>query len=401
VTEYPGMRLAPASPHFDFKMRPSPHSFVKMCTSLSLLTCACIAGCAAPGAPTPPKAIVPKAVTDLAAHQQASSMILTFTPPKQSVDNEKLAERPDLEIFRAERQPGAPGKLTPRLLYSVPSALVESYMKNGQIEFRDSLESSSLNGQELVYTVRTRASKKRASEDSNVVSVLALPVPGAPSEVRSTVTETAIELYWSQPAQNPAINTISGYRVYRVELPPGAAPPANVSDIAQLKLTAPLELVGPAPATSFRDSNFTFDTTYIYVVRTVADEQGQSVESADSTPLVVTPKDVFPPAAPLGLVAVVPPATEGPATQQTSARVELSWGISPELDLSGYWVYRSEQPDTSGQRINTQLLLTPAFRDMTAVPGQRYTYRVSAVDRAGNESSFSSPVSVDVPRRDP
>jgi hypothetical protein len=168
-----------------------------------------------------------------------------------------------------------------------------------------------------------------------------------------------------------------------------------------LKLPAPLELVGPAPATSFRDSNFSFDTTYIYVVRSVADEQGQSVESADSTPVVVTPKDVFPPAAPQGLVALVPPATEGPATQQTPARVELSWSISPELDLSGYWVYRSEQSDTPGQRINSQLLLTPAFRDMTAVPGQRYTYRVSAVDRAGNESSFSSPVSVDVPRRDP
>jgi hypothetical protein len=395
------MPLVTASSHFDFIMRPSSHSFAKMFASLSLLACAWIAGCAAPGAPTPPTAIVPKAITDLAARQQASSMILTFTPPKQSVDNEKLTEPPDLEIFRAERQPGAPGKFAPRLVYSVPSALVESYMKNGQIEFRDSLESGSLTGQELVYTVRTRASKKRASEDSNVVSVLALPVPGAPSEVRSTVTETAIELSWSQPVQSPAINTISGYRVYRVELPPGTAPPANVSDISQSKLPAPLEMLGPAPTTSFRDSNFSFDTTYIYMVRSVADEQGQSVESADSTAVVVTPKDVFPPAAPQGLVAVIPPATEGPATQQTPVRVELSWGISPELDLSGYWVYRSEQPDTPGQRINGQLLLTPAFRDVTAVPGQRYTYRVSAVDRAGNESSFSSPVSVDVPRRDP
>jgi fibronectin type 3 domain-containing protein len=106
---------------------------------------------------------------------------------------------------------------------------------------------------------------------------------------------------------------------------------------------------------------------------------------------VVTPKDVFPPAMPQGLLAVFIPATQG-----TTAHIELSWGINSESDLAGYWVFRSEQPDTPGQRINTELLLTPTIRDMTAVQGKRYTYRVSAVDRSGNESSLSSPVTVEV-----
>ena len=249
--------------------------------------------------------------------------------------------------------------------------------------------------------VRTRASKKRASSDSNIVSIAAMPVPGAPSSFHANLTESAIELAWSAPAQGPATNAIAGYRVYRAELAPGAAPPANVSDLSKLKLAVPLELVGPAPTTSFRDTNFTFDVSYIYVVRSVAGEQGQPVESADSAPLAITPKDVFPPAAPQGLVAVIPPASDVPATQQPIARVELSWDISPEPDLAGYWVYRSEQADTPGQRMNNQLLLTPAFRDMTALQGKRYTYRVSAVDRAGNESTFSSPVSAEVPRQQP
>ena len=36
--------------------------------------------------------------------------------------------------------------------------------------------------------------------------------------------------------------------------------------------------------------------------------------------------------------------------------------------------------------LNTDLLLTPAFRDMNVQPGHRYFYTVTAVDRAGNES---------------
>jgi fibronectin type 3 domain-containing protein len=130
----------------------------------------------------------------------------------------------------------------------------------------------------------------------------------------------------------------------------------------------------------------------------VADEQGQPVESGDSAPLVVTPKDTFPPATPQRLVAV--PIRDEQATGTGAGHIELSWDINQEPDLQGYWVYRSEQPDTPGQPINTQLLLTPTFRDITAVLGKQYTYRVTAVDRSGNESSFSSPVSAAVPQRE-
>jgi len=37
-------------------------------------------------------------------------------------------------------------------------------------------------------------------------------------------------------------------------------------------------------------------------------------------------------------------------------------------------------------------LLTPAFRDMNALPGGRYFYTVAAVDRSGNESPISAAV---------
>jgi hypothetical protein len=364
----------------------------------ALLACVCIAACGAPGAPTPPRPVLPKPVTDLAARQQGSSVVLTFTLPKKSDENETLAEAPAIEIFRGERPAGAAVQMTTHLIYTVPSALVETYKREGKIEFHDPLKPASLRGQEIVYMVRTRASTKRASADSNVVSVRALPVPPAPQSVHvAALRESAIELAWTAPQQESAASGIAGYRVYRGELPPDAPTPTeNISDISKLKLAAPPALLGPAPGLSYRDTDFTFGVTYIYFVRSVADEQGQSVESSDSAPLFVTPKDTFPPAAPQRLVAV--PIRDEQATGTAAGHIELSWDINQEPDLQGYWVYRSEQPDTPGQRISPKLLLTPTFRDTTGMPGKQYTYRVTAVDRSGNESSFSSPVTTAVPQ---
>jgi fibronectin type 3 domain-containing protein len=106
----------------------------------------------------------------------------------------------------------------------------------------------------------------------------------------------------------------------------------------------------------------------------------------------VTARDVFPPAAPTGIEAAVIPATSG-----VPAYIELSWAISPEADLAGYYVYRSEEEGSPGERTDTEILLSPAFRDMSVRPGRRYFYRVSALDRAGNESPKSSATAVDVP----
>ncbi|MFZ0818968.1 MAG: fibronectin type III domain-containing protein [Candidatus Acidiferrales bacterium] len=363
---------------------------------LAACVCCLLGGCGAPGEPTPPKPIVPKPVTDLSAHQMGGNVVLNFTLPTQSEGGDRLAEPPAIEIFRGERPAGGVAKLTTRLVYTLPSAVVDTYLHAGVIEFRDPLVATFPAAQEMVYMVRVRSSKKRASADSNVVSVRVLPVPAPPSGVHAETTESAIELAWSAPAEGASAGTVVGYRVYRATIPAGVALPPEFTDVSQLHLTGGLDLIGPAPSTRFRDTQFAFDATYVYVVRSVGGSEGQSVESGDSRPIVVTPKDIFPPAAPQRLIVLIVPAT-----QTVPANVELSWDISTEPDLAGYWVYRSEQPDNPGLRLNSQLLLSPTFRDMTALSGKRYYYRVSAVDRSGNESPLSSSVTADLPRQEP
>jgi fibronectin type 3 domain-containing protein len=77
--------------------------------------------------------------------------------------------------------------------------------------------------------------------------------------------------------------------------------------------------------------------------------------------------------------------------------LDLSWAINPATNVVGYNVYRSEQEGAPGMRLNPELLLTPAFRDMNAVLGRPYFYTVTAVDRSGNESAASAAASGGIP----
>ena len=77
--------------------------------------------------------------------------------------------------------------------------------------------------------------------------------------------------------------------------------------------------------------------------------------------------------------------------------VSLSWTASVSPNIAGYNVYRSEQDGVAGTRVNAELLRTPAFRDTSTIAGRRYSYSVTAVDRAGNESPASDAVSAGIP----
>jgi hypothetical protein len=356
--------------------------------------CALLAGCAAPGEPTARHPLVPVAVADLAGRQSGSEVVLTFTLPTQSADRASLAEPPAIEIYRAALLPGAtPDRKTPwRLVYMVPSQRVDSYVKGGRVEFHDLLTPDDLGhagGSPLAYMVRTRAVKARASGDSNFFIAHIYPPPATPRDLRVSVTKSAIEVNWTESPQ-PSGASPGGYRVYRGEVE--SAQEAAPQDLSQVKLKSPMELLGPSSSADFSDSHFEFGKTYLYAVRSVAQFGSDAVESADSAPAAVTPRDIFSPAEPRGLEAAIIPVTP-----QAPAYVELSWAISSEGDLAGYHVYRSDSEDTPGDRINNEILPSPAFRDISIVPGRRYFYRVSAVDRAGNESPKSSAVQTEVP----
>ena len=93
--------------------------------------------------------------------------------------------------------------------------------------------------------------------------------------------------------------------------------------------------------------------------------------------------DQQPPRTPAGLSA----ASVGPH------EVFLQWTANPEFDVSHYNVYAS--PDSRAAPVQAMLVGSPReprFVDWGLKSGTRYSYIVTAVDRAGNRSASSKPV---------
>ena len=355
-----------------------------------------LGGCGAPGEPQPPSPPIPSPITDLAAHQQGNGVRLIFTLPTRTTAGERLSEPPAIEIFRGTvKSNGSADNKTFKLVYTIPGALADVYETQGKIQFTDPIAPEELRahpGSMYAYRVRTRASKKRDSADSNTVTEKVYPVADRIASLNAQVTQAAVELSWPIPSFETtagANETISGYHIYRGELDPTAATP-SANDLSQAKWKSPPILLAPSQSNSYRDMLFEFGKTYAYQVRSVIIADGNPVESDDSVPAIVTPRDTFPPAAPQNLVAA-----EIPGANNTVA-VDLSWSINLETDLAGYHVYRTEKLGDRGELVQADLLLSPACRDTAVQAGHKYWYSVTAVDRAGNESALSEQILADL-----
>ena len=362
-----------------------------------LLSSLFIGGCASPSEPYERKAPTPQAVNDLTAARLGNDVVLSFTLPGEAVDHRPLATPLTIEIYRDfEGSPSAAGAplqapANPTLRITIPASMVDRYSDQGRLHYTDALSGEDFaqhTGSVAVYVVRTSASPKKISTNSNAAAIDVQPAPLPIDDLKADVTSSAIVLAWAPPKPvTDATPTIAGYRLYRAE-----AAATATADNPLLK--SPLARVGETSpdSQSFRDGQFTFGATYVYSVRSFSQYSAEALESGDSNLVVITPRDIFPPAAPQGLIAVL-----APPQSNVPAHIELSWAISPETDLAGYNVYRTEQAGAQTTRLNTGLLLTPAFRDMNVQPGRVYFYTVTAVDSSGNESASSVAASGSVP----
>jgi len=151
-------------------------------------------------------------------------------------------------------------------------------------------------------------------------------------------------------------------------------------------------------------------TTYRYTaqrVRTVL-LGGHSLEvrGLPSATVTVPMPDIFPPDPPTGLVASPgfvggEPGSQAPdQTPEQTPRpaIDLSWEPAIEPRVAGYRVYRREGEGTA-RRLNSELVPVPAYRDLTVEAGRRYTYRVTALDGAGNESAPSGEATESAPAK--
>jgi fibronectin type 3 domain-containing protein len=136
----------------------------------------------------------------------------------------------------------------------------------------------------------------------------------------------------------------------------------------------------PLAGTSFEDTGAAQGQTFCYVARLVTSAD-PLVESANSAEACVDVKDVFPPAVPTGLAALL-----------QDAEVEVSWSPSTDADLKAYRVYRASG-DAAPQRVAEVAAGKTSVRDAPPA-GTLFVYTLTAVDQSGNESAPSAPAEV-------
>jgi hypothetical protein len=134
------------------------------------------------------------------------------------------------------------------------------------------------------------------------------------------------------------------------------------------------EIAEPAPSsTTYQDTGLVSGQTYWYRVRYLGG--GKNVSPYTNVASATTP-DIVPPSVPTGLTATV----------ASCSQVNLAWSASTDTGgsgLKGYKVYRN------GTYLKQVLAPATTTSDTSLQGSTNYSYTVSAIDNAGNESAQS------------
>jgi len=180
--------------------------------------------------------------------------------------------------------------------------------------------------------------------------------PSVPANLAANgASATEIDLAWEGSTDNVGV---AGYKIFR-----------NGAQI------------GTSALTSYADTTCSEATTYTYEV-SAYDITGN--ESAKSSPASATTLDVTAPSVPTGLAA----------SAVSETQVNLTWTASTDnVGVTSYKVFRN------GAEIGTSA--TASYSDTGLTPATTYTYEVSALDAASNESAKSGAASATTPDTTP
>ncbi|HZY64098.1 MAG TPA: hypothetical protein VFE38_16390 [Edaphobacter sp.] len=338
-----------------------------------------LSGCASPGPARPPSLQLPQAVTDLSAEREGDHVLLRWTTPEKTTDGLKV-------------QPPLTAEICSEFHASACTTVMRLGVRPGASEVTLSLPQNQASGPAalLAYRIQILNKNGRSAGQSAPAFSIAGAAPPVVESLRGAAAREGAVLEWKP---QPGRATVELERTL-VQAQQPTAKKANAKKPLQLTPTAPVKVRLQAGGTT--DSGGTFDPTaqrgetYRYTAQRVRvvtlDGHTLRLRSAPSIAITVVMRDTFPPKAPTGLAAV--PGDHA---------IDLSWDPNTEPDLTGYLVYR-QHVSANGTDVGPRTQLTPApvpapaFSDRTAQVGETYSYRVVAVDAAGNQSSASAEV---------
>jgi hypothetical protein len=344
-----------------------------------------LAGCAQTGPPMPPSLELAKPPTDLRAARKGNRVMLNWSEPALTTDRQSVRYLGPTLVCRSRETDipscGIPAAMLPAP--AVPARKPESRRarrkaNNGPPVPQGYTDILPANMQvpdpaaDITYAVEVLNRNARGAGLSNRVHVPAIFTVPAPGDLSAELTGDGVVLTWtsagelrtipSNQASKPSATLQLVYRVYRRQ--EGSSKDAIAGEV-------PMGEQGPV---HFTDSSFEWEKTYNYRVTAVSivkrEDSETQVEGDDTPPVRIVAHDVFPPAVPSGLQAAYSGEGQKPF-------IDLIWAPVTKADLAGYNVYRSEA-NGSAVKVNSELVISPSYRDSAVAAGKTYLYSVTA-----------------------
>jgi hypothetical protein len=371
---------------------------------ISALATLFFSGCASPGPPRPPSLKLPQLVTDLTAERSGDQVLLHWTTPAKTTDSLAIETAITAKICRSTL-PGRPPAPTAATVPCSPTLRVP--VKPGASTAIDSLPAALTSDPValITYRVEIENASGHSAGPSNPAFAASGSAPPILQNLRATAVPEGAMLEWAPASSTgPSSTFVELARVNpslaatrQTNAKPRSSQPLQLGgqQAAEVRLRAKAPSEAGAEPAGTVDRTARFGETYRYSaqrVRTVQiGKHALELRSTATAPVSLTLRDTFPPAPPTGLAAI-------PGTSATQTSMDLSWEPGSEPDLAGYLVYRKAASDATPTRLSPTPLAGPAFRDLTAIPGTRYSYTVTAVDTSGNESAPGAPAEETLPK---
>ncbi|MCP9493708.1 MAG: hypothetical protein MSG64_04540 [Pyrinomonadaceae bacterium MAG19_C2-C3] len=365
----------------------TPRCLLPTAYCLLLVTAYCLlpTACGKRRPPLPPFENVPQTPPLISGVQQGNQVVLSWLAPLRNAPDTSVQSIRRIDVYRivedledplplTEEQFGQRASVIGSIDYETLQLARESNQNN--LTYVDTLAFGA-SPVRLRYAIRyVNASNQRAAFSNFLLLEPASRISLPPQLTELSESQNAISVRWTPPSSNVdgsvPINFL-GFNLYRLSPTSGE------------RVTRPLNSA-PITTTEFRDTTFRFDVPYTYIVRTISlGTLGRQVESLNSNALSVTPRDVYPPSAPVSVSIAAAPN-----------RLTLFYPANPEIDVTGYLIFRATDdklPPEQWTPLTDEPLNRTSYQDERVESGTRYFYFVVAVDAAGNRSPPSETVS--------